>query len=234
MRPGCVPVASQTAPAPHLDPLRLREFTNESIDHRLKSAVNGRFRLHVVGDSSVLLRPLAISLIVNAPAKLKFLVSVPTGGVGRVEGATSFRGGGWRVRALAVRALLATSLATIGAAGIVEPVTSTPAGAAGVLLTISVSPTTASIAAGDTQQFTATGHYVGGTTENLTDSVTWSSTLTSVATVSSTGSRHRSGHRGHHHRRHLGAHLGNGGIGRHPGRAGGHHRVPDHGVHRRR
>ena len=68
-----------------------------------------------------------------------------------------------------------------------------------VLVGITVTPTTASIAAGDTQQFTATGHYSDGSTANLTASVTWSSTLTSVATVSSTGPGHRSGHRGHHH-----------------------------------
>src|SRR6202043_2853191 len=59
-----------------------------------------------------------------------------------------------------------------------------------VLLTITVAPLTASIAAGNTQQFTATGHYSDLSTQNLTNSATWSSSLTSVATIStSSGSR---------------------------------------------
>jgi uncharacterized protein YjdB len=53
-----------------------------------------------------------------------------------------------------------------------------------VLVSITVSPTTASIAAGDTQQFAATGHYSDLSTADLTSSVTWSSSLTSYGTVS--------------------------------------------------
>jgi hypothetical protein len=53
-----------------------------------------------------------------------------------------------------------------------------------VLVGITVSPTTASVAAGDTQQFTATGVYSDLSTADLTDSVTWSSSLHSAATVS--------------------------------------------------
>jgi uncharacterized protein YjdB len=55
------------------------------------------------------------------------------------------------------------------------------------LVSISVTPSTASIAVGGTQQFTATGTYSNGSTQNLTGSVTWSSSNTSVATISSTG-----------------------------------------------
>ncbi len=46
---------------------------------------------------------------------------------------------------------------------------------AAVLVSVSVSPVTGSVAAGDTEQFTATGIYSNLTTTNLTDSVTWSS-----------------------------------------------------------
>ncbi len=53
-----------------------------------------------------------------------------------------------------------------------------------VLVAITVSPTIASIAAGNTQQFTATGHYSDLSTQDLTSSVTWSSSLTSFATIS--------------------------------------------------
>jgi len=61
-----------------------------------------------------------------------------------------------------------------------------PAAALGspVLLTITVSPTTANVPAGETQQFTATGHYSNLSTANLTDTATWSSSLTSSGTVS--------------------------------------------------
>lgn len=56
-----------------------------------------------------------------------------------------------------------------------------------VVQSISVSPTSASIAAGYTQQFTATGHYSDGSMQTLTNSVTWLSSNTSVASISSGG-----------------------------------------------
>ena len=75
--------------------------------------------------------------------------------------------------------ITATSGLIFGTAGL----TVTPA----VLVSIGVSPVTASIAAGHTQQFTATGTYSDLSTANLTNSVTWSSSLTGTATVSSSG-----------------------------------------------
>ncbi len=56
-----------------------------------------------------------------------------------------------------------------------------------VLVAIVVSPPVGSIAAGQTEQFTATGTYSDLSTQNLTDSVTWSSSEAGTATVSSTG-----------------------------------------------
>jgi uncharacterized protein YjdB len=58
---------------------------------------------------------------------------------------------------------------------------------AAVLTSITVKPAKASVVAGKTQQFTATGTYNNGTTQNLTMTATWTSTATSVATVSSVG-----------------------------------------------
>jgi YVTN family beta-propeller protein len=55
------------------------------------------------------------------------------------------------------------------------------------LQTISVTPAQQSIAVGATQQFTATGHYSDGSTQNLTSSVTWTSNPTTVATINATG-----------------------------------------------
>ena len=59
-----------------------------------------------------------------------------------------------------------------------------------VLTSITVTPVNPSIAIGITQQFTATGNYSDGSTQNLTNSVTWTSANTSVATVQSTGTSH--------------------------------------------
>jgi uncharacterized protein YjdB len=55
------------------------------------------------------------------------------------------------------------------------------------LVSIAISPVNASIPVGTTEQFTATGAYSDGSTQNLTSSVTWTSSATSVANVSSTG-----------------------------------------------
>lgn len=52
------------------------------------------------------------------------------------------------------------------------------------LVSIDVSPSTASITAGDTQAFTATGNYSDSSTADLTATATWSSDDTGVATVS--------------------------------------------------
>ncbi|MFT4114142.1 beta strand repeat-containing protein [Silvibacterium sp.] len=55
------------------------------------------------------------------------------------------------------------------------------------LTSISVSPSTASVTTGGNQQFTATGSYSDGSTQDLTSSATWSSSSPSVAVVSSDG-----------------------------------------------
>jgi len=61
--------------------------------------------------------------------------------------------------------------------------TGTPAN----LVSIALSPLSPSIALGRTQQFTATGTYSDGTTQNLTSSVTWSSSAPAAASVTSGG-----------------------------------------------
>jgi uncharacterized protein YjdB len=52
---------------------------------------------------------------------------------------------------------------------------------------ISVGPTTPTIASGASQQFTATAHFSDNSTQDVTSNVTWSSSATTVATISSTG-----------------------------------------------
>ena len=58
---------------------------------------------------------------------------------------------------------------------------------AATLVSIAVTPGSPSVTAGGTQQFTATGSYTDGTTQDLTSTVTWSSSATSVATISNAG-----------------------------------------------
>lgn len=55
------------------------------------------------------------------------------------------------------------------------------------LSSITVTPATATIALGATQQFTATGHYTDGSTKDLTSTATWSSSVTNVATIAASG-----------------------------------------------
>ena len=56
-----------------------------------------------------------------------------------------------------------------------------------VLVSIAVTPANPSIAAGNTQQFTATGTYSDGSTQNLTSTATWSSSAPGVATIAAGG-----------------------------------------------
>jgi len=57
---------------------------------------------------------------------------------------------------------------------------------AAALLSLAVTPGNASIALGAKQQYTATGTYTDGSTQNLTGSVSWSSSAAGVATISDT------------------------------------------------
>ncbi len=70
--------------------------------------------------------------------------------------------------------------ATLGAVSGSTNFTVTPA----VLTSISVAPESSSLAAGEEQQYTATGTYSDNTSEDLTSAVTWGSSSTAVAVVS--------------------------------------------------
>ncbi len=73
-----------------------------------------------------------------------------------------------------------------GITSVPAALTVTPA----TLVSISVSPTTTSIAAGTKQQFTAVGSFSDGTSQDITASATWASSNTLIATVSNaTGTR---------------------------------------------
>src|SRR5207249_3005205 len=64
---------------------------------------------------------------------------------------------------------------------------SVTAGFQPLLQSIAVTPATASVFAGKTQPFTATGTFSDGSTANLTGTATWQSSNTTVATVNGAG-----------------------------------------------
>jgi hypothetical protein len=96
-----------------------------------------------------------------------------------------------------------TSVATIAASGLAKGVsngTSTIQAASGAitgsttltvapaaLTSIAVTPSNPSVALGLTQQFTATGTFTDGSTQNLTSSVKWSTSNTTATTISPSG-----------------------------------------------
>lgn len=65
--------------------------------------------------------------------------------------------------------------------------TATLAVTAPTLNTITITPANASFAPGGTVQYTATGNYSDGTSQNITASVTWKTASKAIATVSNTG-----------------------------------------------
>jgi plastocyanin len=52
------------------------------------------------------------------------------------------------------------------------------------LVSITITPDTPSVPKGETEQFTAMGHFGDGTTSNITSDVTWGSSDTAIATIS--------------------------------------------------
>jgi alpha-tubulin suppressor-like RCC1 family protein len=77
--------------------------------------------------------------------------------------------------------LTATSAASASATASVTVTVTTPV----TLVSISLAPLNMSIAAGATQQFTATGHYSDASTKDLTTQVIWASSQVMFATISS-------------------------------------------------
>ncbi len=99
----------------------------------------------------------------------------------------------------------ATTVATINSAGLATGVNAgtstikatlngisgsailTVASTGPTLASIAVTPSAPSIIAGATQQFTATGTYSDGSTQNTTSSVAWTSSATTVAAINASG-----------------------------------------------
>ena len=88
------------------------------------------------------------------------------------------------VRALIERTVFGPATIT-ATAGLISGSTSLTVTAA-VLQSLTITPANASVPSGLTQQYTATGNYSDGSTQNLTTSVNWDSSDTGAATISNT------------------------------------------------
>lgn len=99
-----------------------------------------------------------------------------TPGVATISNATGSNG-------LAATVAPGTANITATAGSVVSspvPLTVTPA----VLVSLVVTPATPTIAAGTSQQFTATGYYTDNTSQDLTNTVTWTSSAPTIAGMS--------------------------------------------------
>ncbi|HVU15368.1 MAG TPA: DUF4082 domain-containing protein [Candidatus Didemnitutus sp.] len=102
----------------------------------------------------------------------------------------------WSSSNTTVATINATGLGT-GASGGISTISAAFNGVSGsatltvqpavTLTSIAVTPANATVTAGATQQFTATGTYSNASTQNLTNSVTWSSSVPARATISASG-----------------------------------------------
>lgn len=155
-------------------------------------AVSGSTTLTVTGPTlvSISVTPTSDSLITGSTQQFTATGTFSNGSTQNLTGSVTWSSSN-------------TSAATISSTGLATakgPGTATIQAASGqttgsttltvtnpTLVSISVTPSSVSIAVGATQQFTATGTYSNGSTQNLTESVTWSSSNTSVATIASTG-----------------------------------------------
>jgi hypothetical protein len=114
-----------------------------------------------------------------------FAVASNTCGSSVASGRSCIVGVTFRPTAMGVR----TGALTLpySAAGSPSVIALSGTGNANGLLSIAVTPANPSVALGQTQQFTATGLFSSGLTQNLTASVTWSSSAAGVATINAAG-----------------------------------------------
>jgi alpha-tubulin suppressor-like RCC1 family protein len=184
-------------------PYVLSGLTNGTTYYVVVTAVNGVATLgsESVVSTEVSATPAAgsgISVIIRPPGPqtvpasgiINFMVTVsgsanqnvtwsiaPSTGCGSVSSANVYKA----PPAAATCTLTATSTASASATASVIVTVTAPV----TLVSISLAPLDASIAAGATQQFTATGHYSDASTKDLTSQVIWASSQVAFATISS-------------------------------------------------
>jgi len=148
-------------------------------------------------------------LTVTAPALVSIAVTpanpaIPVGSTQQFTATGTYSDGSTQnLTGTAAWSSSATSVATITVAGLaggvgtgqttIQAVSASISGSTTLtvtvpaLVSIVVTPVNPSIPAGSIQQFTATGTYTDGSTQNLTSVVAWGSSSTSVATINTTG-----------------------------------------------
>ncbi len=157
------------------------------------SGVSGGTLLTVVGAvlQSITVTPVSPSLQVGATQQFvatatysdgssQNLTSLVTWSVSNSSVATISNSAGSNGVATAVAS--GTTTVSAASAGVTGSTVLTVSAAS--LTSVTVTPVNPSLATGATVQFTATGHYSDGSTQDLTASATWSSSIPSVGTVS--------------------------------------------------
>ena len=170
-------------------------------------------RLHVVvvcfplallqgcGSSSSHTNPRTLQSVVVTPAQ----PSVPLGNQQQFSATGMYNDGTsqnltstvvWTSSQPGVAAISASGLATTKAAGSSNIKATSPSGPSGsttltvttaALVSIAVTPPNPSVPIGATKQFTATGSFSDGSSQNLTSAVTWSAVSTSIASITTGG-----------------------------------------------
>jgi uncharacterized protein YjdB len=155
-------------------------------------SVSGSMSLTVAAATlkSIAITPANATLSRNATQQFTATATLSDGSTQKLSGSVT-----WSSATPSVATISATGLATALAAGssTIQASSGDVTGSATLTVTaaslssIVVTPANPSIAKGLTDQFTATGRYSDGSTENITNSVTWSSSNPSVATISVSG-----------------------------------------------
>jgi uncharacterized protein YjdB len=145
--------------------------------------------------SSIAITPGAATVAPAATQQFTATATYSDGSTGSVTATAS-----WTSSTASVATISASGLATAVASG-ATTITASLNGVSGTamltvtsaapppptLSSVTVTPATATVAVGATQQFTATATYSDGSTANVTSTATWSSSATTVATVSAAG-----------------------------------------------
>jgi uncharacterized protein YjdB len=154
----------------------------------------------VTGTASLTVTGLGVVALTVTPATL----SLPLGGGSQLQAVATMSDGTQQTLSSSVTWQTSQSgVATVNAQGYVTAVGKGTAqvsavyqgmtGSAAItvgpptLVSIAVSPNQVSLPVGQTEQFTATGTFTDGSTQNLTQSATWISSQPSIANVSTTG-----------------------------------------------
>lgn len=157
-------------------------------------AISGAAALSVTSKTvtAISISPSTASIAAGATEQFKAMATYSDGSTASVTTTAN-----WTSSSQAVATINSSGVATGIAAGSTT-VTASVGGVSGTaalsvaaetvtVTAVAVSPATASVASGQTQQFTATATYSDGSTANVTSSATWTSASTSVATISAGG-----------------------------------------------